>query len=120
MAFEEYDQQGIVFTIIVIGLIATASQPIKPSFFFMTEECWWAEGEITGKEYETYLAKTDYFILFNGTFDNETDFEGRVYVPLYLYITLPIGYQIEGEEFCETQTLREWIQSGNLTLNFKD
>tara|TARA_R100000742_G_C4279646_1_gene104961 strand:- start:13365 stop:13727 length:363 start_codon:yes stop_codon:yes gene_type:complete len=120
MDFEEYDQQGIVFAVIVIGLIATASVPYKPSFLFLSNDCYWAEGEVTGKEYDTQLTKTDYFILFNGTFDNETDFDGRVYVPLYLYLQIPIGYKIEGEEFCDRQTLREWIQSGNLTINFKE
>jgi|14BtaG_2_1085337.scaffolds.fasta_scaffold193572_1 hypothetical protein len=114
----EDEQGGVLFLFLICLLTITASSlsPYKPSGLIFTDDCYWVEGYVVDKYYETGYLTTDYYIVFNGTANNETDFEGSVYTTFPTYFITPVGYHIEGGEFCEVQTVREWIQSGNLTL----
>tara|TARA_R110000851_G_scaffold110632_4_gene233521 strand:- start:25203 stop:25559 length:357 start_codon:yes stop_codon:yes gene_type:complete len=113
----ESNEGGFFFALIVAMLLVIVGQPYKPTLLFFTEECYWAEGYITDKEIVTDYLSTDYYLLFNGTFDNESHYEGRVHVSFITYLYVPVGWAVEGEEFCQTETLNQWIRNGNLSLN---
>ena len=120
IARDNRDDEALVDIMAVIVIAVLATTPYKPSAFFLSEECYWAEGHVTDKHYEEHTMYSDYWVVFNGTLDNETHFNGSVYVPLWLYLYVPVGYTVEGQEFCEVETVKEWIASWNLTLNLID
>ena len=114
------DDEALVVIMTIILVAVAATSPYKPSAFFLTEECYWAEGIVTDKYYEQHTLHNDYWVVFNGTLDNSSQFNGSVYVPLWMYLYVPVGYTVQGVEFCEVETVKEWIANGNLTLNLID